>query len=164
MMMLCMKNNNVYKDLIAREKAKRIKLSEDSQENGTGRQIQSGFERVLRTTGLHGIWKKIQSGFRNVLWTIRLHMKFTLAPIAKICPSVLFRVFSYSIILGYLSNFYNGKGLIVPLAVFAIPALLNFVVGKYILGIKDAEVVVNSVGGIVLPIYIDLFDVVNTYF
>ena len=143
MMMLCMKNNNVYEDLISREKAKRTKLSENRQENG--------------------LCTKIQTGFQDVFWTIKLHGKFRLAPILKIFPSLLFRVLSYSIILSYMSNFYSGMGLFIPLALFAIPVLFSFLVGKYILGIKDSEVVVNAVSGVVLPIYIDLFNVVNTF-
>ena len=141
MLMLWLKNNNVYQDLIVKEKAKQMNVSDDPEELGT--------------------FEKIQKRFKDVFWSIRLHLRFTVAPIVKISPSLFFRVLSYWVILSYLSDLYSGPGLLFPLSLFSMVAILNFLVGKYVLNIKEDEVLVNSVGGIVLPIYVDLHSVVR---
>ena len=93
---------------------------------------------------------------------LKLHGKFTMAPIIKTSPSLLFRVFAYSLLLTYSSDWYNGIGLLFPFGLFMVMTLLSFVIGKWTLPIRDPELLVNAVSGVVLPIYIDIFDVVST--
>ena len=144
MIMICVKNNNIYANFIVREKASRKNVNEDDDE-------ESGTCKTLKQT------------IGYVLWNIRLHAKFTLTPILKLAPGLLYRILSYCVIFSYLSDLYNGIGVLFPFALFATVASLNFIVGKYLLKIKDSEVVVNSICGVVLPIYVDLFNVVSIY-
>ena len=137
----CMKNNNIYANFIVREKASRRNVDNDTEDSGT--------------------CKAIQRFCEDLFWTCRLHVKFTVSPIVKLSPGLFFRILSYGVILSYLSDLYNGIGILFPFALFATVASLNFVVGKYLLKIKDSEVLVNSICGVVLPIYLDLFDVVS---
>ena len=141
MAMLWLKNNSVYNDLIIREMAKSSN-SEDVTENGT--------------------CAKIITFFKDLLWKIRLHGRFTLAPIIKTTPNLLFKVFAYTLILIYSSDWYSGIGLFFPLGLFATMTLLSFAVGRLTLPIKDEELLVNSFSGVVLPIYINVFDVVSS--
>ena len=143
MIMICVKNNNIYANFIVREKANRRNVNNDTEESGA--------------------CKAIQRFCEDVFWTCRLHAKFTLAPIVKLSPGLFFRILSYGVIFSYLSDLYNGIGILFPFALFATVASLNFMVGKYLLKIKDSEVLVNSICGVVLPIYLDLFDVVSIY-
>ena len=143
MVMLCAKNNNLYDDFIVREKTSRKNARADTEESGT--------------------CKAIQTFFEDVFWNLRLHAKFTLTPILKLSPGLFFRILSYSVIFSYMSDLYSGIGVLFPLGIFATVATLNFLVGKYYLLIKDSEVLVNSICGVVLPIYLDLIDVVSIY-
>ena len=142
--MLWLKNNSVYNDLIAREKAKSVEASEGMKTNDT--------------------CKKMTTVFVELVGKIRLHGRFTLVPIIKTTPSLLFRVLAYSLILIYSSNWFSGIGLLFPFGLISIMTALNFMVGKLALPIKDEEVLVNSFSGAVLPIYIDVFDVVSSKF
>ena len=60
-----------------------------------------------------------------------------------------------------MSDLYTGIGLALPLILFAIIVLLGFLVGKYAIGIKTEEALVNSFCCIVFPIYLDIFSVVS---
>ena len=141
MMMLFLKNNNVYSDCISRDNAKRKNDEDDSVERG--------------------ICEKIQLFGGNIWWMIRLHTKYTLAPILRITGSFFFRVLTYWIILSYLSSLYNGIGLISPFLLFAMVSGLSFLCGKWIVNLRYQEALVNSICGVVLPIYLDMFNVVS---
>ena len=142
MSMLWLKNNSVYNDLIVREMSNLSKVSEEVSKDGT--------------------FATVAAFFQNLVWKIRLHGRFTFAPIIKTSPSLLFRVFAYSLILLYSSDLYRGIGLLMPFGILSIMTILNFSVGKLMLPTKDEELLVNSVSGIVLPVYIDVFDIVSS--
>ena len=142
MSILWLKNNSVYNDLIVREMSNASKISAGMSKDGT--------------------FTKIATFFQNLVWKIRLHGRFTFTPIIKTSPSLLFRVFAYSLILLYSSDLYRGIGLLLPFGLFSLMAILSFSVGKLMLPIKFEELLVNSVSGIVLPVYIDVFDIVSS--
>ena len=108
-MTVFMKNNNIYGEYIRREKAKKR-----SEEQG-----------VKDATRDQGVVDEIVSLWNDICWSIQLHAKYTIAPIVKISPSFFFRISSYCIILTYLSDFYNGVGLFLPLFLFVAVTGLN---------------------------------------
>ena len=142
MAMLWLKNNSVYNDLIIREMAKSNIKSEEVNNDGT--------------------CTKILTFFKDLFWKLRLHGRFTLAPIIKTTPNLLFKVFAYTLILIYASDWYSGIGLLLPFGLFATMTFLSFVVVRLTLPIRDEELLVNSFSGVVLPIYINVFDVVSS--
>ena len=142
--MLFLKNNNVHNDFIQR-KISTTSHAAQAQQNSTKDDF---FAKVIASLKTFALW-------------LKLHTEFTVAPLCKVMPSILFRIFSYYIIMSYLSDFYRGIGLALPLIVFSSIVLLGFLAGKVCIGIKDEEALVNSFCCIVFPIYLDIFSVVS---
>ena len=147
--MLFLENNNIFSDCIKKESKQR----NESKKKANGNHATED-----------GLISKMKSFFGELFFKMRLHTKYTLAPIIKVLPGLLFRVFTYCILLSYLSNFYRGFGLLLPLLLFSVVTALGLFVGIRILKIKKEEAVVNSFCGIVLPIYLDIFPVVINYY
>ena len=142
------KNNNVYSDRITREGAERKQAKEERSSN-RGRNRDEGCFATLK-------------GFSDdALFATKLHVKYTLAPILKVLPSVLFRVFAYCLIVSYSSDFYTGMGYFLPLILVTVIVLLEFLAGKMI-KLRNEEAMVNAFCGVTLPIYLDVFTVVSS--
>ena len=145
--MLFVKNNNVYSDRIRREQTER-------------KHAKDGLNKNRARSKDEGVFPKFISVCYDALFTTKLHVKYTLAPILKVLPSFLFRLFAYSLIVSYSSDFYTGMGCLIPLILVTVIVLLQFLTAK-MMKLRTEEAIVNAFCGITLPIYLDVFTVVT---
>ena len=124
---LLLKNNNVYQD-----RAKKEQVSKSEVQNIDG-----------------NFCSRIGS-------KIKILIKYTITPLFKVVPSFLFRLLSYLVILGYISETFTGIALIIPFMIFALVAGISFYIGAFQLQLKRDEAIVNSLTGLIAPMYIDL--------
>ena len=105
-------------------------------------------------------FQEFQEWCDDTVFTAKLHCRYTLAPILKTLPGLLFRIFGYCLILSYLSDFYTGMGYLIPLGLVVGVVVLQFIAGKMI-ELRDEEAIVNAFCGVTLPVYLDVFPIVS---
>ena len=98
-------------------------------------------------------------------------VKYLGTSIVKILPSVVFRLLCFWLILSYSSEFYlnkkgngPGRGIFLPFALVALIIGINFAIGYWKLNLKMEELIVNSFGNLILPVYVHLFYLVSLQF
>ena len=144
--MLLLKNNNIYGDYIKRKIAERKTYNDEirDQVNGTS----------------PSCWNKLKWFCEDKLHVLKLFSKYTLLQVLKSMPSILFRIFSYCIIISYSAELYTGIGYLAPLVFMVFVVLTEFLVGKF-LKLRNEEAIVNAFCGVTLPIYLDIFPIVS---
>ena len=102
-----------------------LSIQDDNEANNGCFRSKNNYFNFFATTTISPT--KIMTFIKELVWKIRLHGRFTLAPIIKTTPNLLFKVFAYTLILTYSSDWYSGIGLLFPFGLFAIITLLSFV-------------------------------------
>ena len=141
--MLLLKNNNIYGDYIKRKIAER------------NDQI-----RNRRSGASPSCWNNLKWFSEDKLHVLKLYSKYTLLQVLKSMPSILFRIFSYCIIISYSAELYTGIGYLAPLVFMVLVVLAEFLVGK-VMELRNEEAIVNAFCGVTLPIYLDIFPIVS---
>ena len=91
---------------------------------------------------------------------------YNIIPLCKVVPSVLFRIFGWTIIFGYLSELFYGKAVFILGVIFLMVPSISYIIGTvktFNLKLKWDESLLNSVVGMILPIYIDLHTPVSSF-
>ena len=104
---------------------------------------------------------------KDSLVSLGYKFNYLFVSMVKVLPSVIFRLFCIWLTLSYTSEFYlrndnnPGLGIGLPFVLIIIITMINYRVGYWYLGLKSKEAIVNSIGNLVLPVYIDLYYLVS---
>ena len=135
MFLLIRKNNSIYMDRARKEASRRT----ENQDPGVDVGI-----------------------YAETIFKVKQIFKYSLTPLFKVMPSMLFRLLSYIVIFGYISETYHGFALTIPLMSIGIVSGVSHLIGTSKLKIKWDESLLNSIVGMMIPLYVDIHTPVST--